>query len=286
MTMKDHITIGIKNNIRVYVATTTESILEATKKHNLWPVAVMALSRSLTITAIMGKMLKDKQKVVSIINGGGPLGTIMSESDSHGKIRGYVANPSVDMKYNSNNKLAVDFAVGKNGTMKVIKDLQLKKPFTAQIKIVDGTITNEFTHYFYQSEQTKTAIINTCLLDGEKGVISSGAILFQLLPGFSEEDVLEIEKIISSIDKFSEKFAIKSHKEVINELIPECEVLEKSDIWFECNCDINKMKSAILTLQQKDKDELLKEGKCEIKCQYCSEIKVFNKDELKDIFKG
>ena len=44
------------------------------------------------------------------------------------------------------------------------------------------------------------------------------------------------------------------------------------------------MKGAILTLKNKDKKELLKEGNSEIKCQYCSEIKTFNKKELEKIF--
>ena len=282
--MKDHITIAIKNNIRIYVATTTNSLLGATKRHNLWPVATMALSYSLTITAIMGKMLKGKQKIVSILNGGGPLGTIMAESDSKGNIRGYVANPFVDLKDNKTGKLDVNRAVGKSGTLKIIKDLQIKEPFTAQVKIIDGSITQEFSHYFYQSEQIKTAIMSACLLDKENGVVSSGAILFQLLPGHNELDITDIEEIIKKTKDFSQKLSLKSHKEILEELIPGFKIKDKSKIEFNCSCDINKMKGAILTLNDKDKKELFKKGSCEIKCQYCSEIKTFNKKELEKIF--
>ena len=282
--MKDHVTIAIKNNIRIYVATTTNTVLEATKRHNLWPVATSSLCRLLSVTSIMGKMLKDKQKIVSILNGGGPLGTLMAESDSHGNIRGYVANPNVDLKYNSTGNLAVEKAVGEKGTLKVIKDLGLKRPFRAEVAMIDGTITNEFTHYFYQSEQTRSAIMQTCLLDKEKGVVSSGAILFQLLPGYSEEDIKEIEKIISKTKNFSQIFSIKNHQEILDQLIPGSKVIDVSDIRFNCSCDINKMKGAIIALDKKDKEEILNDGKCEIKCQYCSSIKVFNKEELTQLF--
>ena len=154
----------------------------------------------------MGKMLKGKQKIVSILNGGGPLGTIMAESDSKGNIRGYVANPSVDLKDNKTGKLAVDRAVGKSGTLKIIKDLQIKEPFTAQVEIIDGSISQEFTHYFYQSEQTKTAIMSACLLDKKNGVVSSGAILFQLLPGHNESVLLILNKLLNKQKIFHKNF--------------------------------------------------------------------------------
>ena len=76
--MKDTLIHAISANghIRVLTCTSTQLAEQARKQHNLWPTSAAALGRVLTITAILGSMLKtEKEKVTVQINGGGPIGS-------------------------------------------------------------------------------------------------------------------------------------------------------------------------------------------------------------------
>ena len=61
----------------------TDIIKEAQRIHKTTPVALAALGRLLTGTAIMGSRLKEDNASITIrINGGGPLGSVIAVADS------------------------------------------------------------------------------------------------------------------------------------------------------------------------------------------------------------
>ena len=129
------IATAFNHTIRIYVTKTTDVILDAQKVHELYPTAAAALGRSLTATLIMGSMLKGKQSIAVKIEGDGPLGKIICESDASGRVMGYLANGGVYLKYNSK-KLNVGDAVGRYGTLTVVKDLHLKEPFVSTVPLI------------------------------------------------------------------------------------------------------------------------------------------------------
>lgn len=67
-----------------------------------------------------------------IINGGGPIGTMINVTNGDGNIKGFVANPEVHYTYNDTGKLAVGVAVGHEGTLQVVRDMGLKNRLLAQ----------------------------------------------------------------------------------------------------------------------------------------------------------
>jgi molecular chaperone Hsp33 len=82
--MKDYViraTAG-DGQLRAFVATTTNMVEEARKLHNTTKVATAAFGRTLTVTSMMGLMMKnDGDKLTVIIKGGGPIGTILATSN-------------------------------------------------------------------------------------------------------------------------------------------------------------------------------------------------------------
>ena len=115
--MKDTLIHAISANghIRVLTCTSTQLAEQARKQICGRPVQPL-LGRVLTITAILGSMLKtEKEKVTVQINGGGPIGTIMADGWANGDVRGFVGDPEIYLKYNDTGKLAVGTAVGKDG---------------------------------------------------------------------------------------------------------------------------------------------------------------------------
>ena len=112
------------------VAVSTRDLTERARQiHKTLPVATAALGRTLAAASMMGNALKEDGASVTLqVKGGGPLGAILAVSDNQGKVRGTVDNPQVDLPLRPDGKLDVGAAVGREGTLTVIRDLNMKDP--------------------------------------------------------------------------------------------------------------------------------------------------------------
>ena len=94
--MRDYIIKATAANgtIRAVAAVTTDIVSKAREIHGLSPVASAALGRTLTAAAMMSKELKGEKNILTLqIKANGPLGGIVTVSDSNANVRGYVYNP-------------------------------------------------------------------------------------------------------------------------------------------------------------------------------------------------
>src|SRR5690554_1789531 len=97
--------LGFNGSVRAFAVRTTDTVGEAQRRHNSWPTATAALGRSLTASVIMGAMLKGDDKLTVKIEGNGPIGVILIDSNANGEVRGYVSNPHVHFDLNNVGKL-------------------------------------------------------------------------------------------------------------------------------------------------------------------------------------
>ena len=215
--MKDYLVRGLVNskNCRVFACRTTNLVEVARKKHNLWPTASAALGRMMSATLMMARMNKNAEKMTVVINGGGPIGTMMCITNGDGNIKGFVANPEVHYTYNDTGKLAVGVAVGHEGTLQVIKDMGLKEPFTGAVPLQTGEIGDDFSYYFAVSEQTPSVVSVGVLVNDTNEVLASGGYIIQLLPEATEEDISYIEKVVKECPPVSELINNKKDPEDI-----------------------------------------------------------------------
>lgn len=283
--MEDYLIRGIvqSKNARVFACNTTKLTEIARKKHGLWPTASATLGRTMSATLMLAAMNKNKEKMTVTINGGGPIGTIIASTNSDGKIKAFVANPQVHYQYNETGHLAVGVAVGKEGTLQVVKDMGLKEPFVGTVPLQTGEIGDDFAYYFLVSEQTPSVVSVGVLVNDDNTVLSSGGFIIQLLPEATEEDITYIENKMKDFPAVSSLIHEgKKPEEILNMIFDDVAILDKQPLSFECDCSKEKMEEALMTIGKDELQKIIDEDHgCEIKCHFCNTKYQFTEDELK-----
>ncbi len=127
----------------------TDIVAKAEQIHQTSAVVTAALGRLMTAASIMGAALKGEDSSVTMrIGGKGPVGVVIAVADSSGNVRGYAANPVVELPLNEHGKLDVRGAVGTDGFLSVIKDFGSGEPYVGQVPIVSGEIAEDVTSYY------------------------------------------------------------------------------------------------------------------------------------------
>jgi len=271
----------LNKEARAYIISNTDTINEAINRHNLWPGATSTLGKTLTIAQIMGSMLKGKEALTIKINGGnGQVGNIIVDANSKGEVRGYVDNPNVSI-VNNNGGMNDYYAIGTEGMIDVIKDLKLKETFTSSV-VCTGNLANDFTYYFYESEQTPSVVYLGILIDVDNSCKISGGLIIQLLPNASENTICYLENLISKYTSFNELLEKYSLDEILELFFEkDYEIVETRNVSFKCHCSKENFSKALLTLGKKDLQEIAAEDHhIEAVCHYCGEKYDFNEDEI------
>ncbi len=139
-------------SVRIVCAVTTSVIQKMRDIHGTSKTMTAALGRCLTVTSLMGSLLKDKTDTLTLqIRGDGPAGSIVCVSDYKGNVRGYAQNPEVELPPNAKGKLDVGGAVG-HGTLGIIRDLGVGEPYVGLSPLVTGEIGDDVTQYYVNSE--------------------------------------------------------------------------------------------------------------------------------------
>ncbi|AZV40818.1 Hsp33 family molecular chaperone HslO [Peribacillus asahii] len=287
--MKDYLVkaLGYNGQVRAYAVSTTETVGEAQRRHYTWPTASAALGRAMTAGLMMGAMLKGEEKLTIKIEGGGPIGAILVDSNAKGEVRGYVTNPHVHFDLNEHGKLDVRRAVGTDGMLTIVKDIGLRDHFTGQVPIVSGELGEDFTYYFATSEQVPSSVGVGVLVNPDNSIQTAGGFIIQLMPGIDDSTITEIENRLQSIPPVSKMIqAGLTPEEILDQLLGEgnVKVLEKMPVSFQCQCSRERISNALISLGKAEIQDIIEEeGKAEAQCHFCNEKYQFSKEELEEL---
>ncbi|WP_311080894.1 Hsp33 family molecular chaperone HslO [Paenibacillus polymyxa] len=276
---------AMDGRVRAFAVRTTQLVEELRRRHDTYPTATAALGRTLTAGAIMGSMLKGKERLTIQVKGDGPIGQIVVDANAVGEVRGYVTEPHVHLPSNSMGKLDVAGAVGTEGFIHIIKDLGLKEPYRGSTPIISGELGEDFTYYFAKSEQTPSAVGLGVLVDTDNSVIVAGGFIIQLLPGLNDEEITAIENAVSSIPPVTALLDQGLElDEMLRWMLPDVRILDELDIHFQCECSRERVEKTLISLGESELEQLIEEeGQAEVVCHFCNEAYQFNKDELQNL---
>lgn len=278
-------------NIKITAASTRGLTERARAIHKTLPVVTAALGRTLAATSMIGNSLKEDNASVTVrINGGGPVGSIIAVSDNAGNVRGYAQNPHIDIPLKENGKLDVGGAIGVDGMLTVIKDLNMREPYVGSVQLVSGEIAEDFTAYFAESEQTPTACGLGVLVDTNQSVLAAGGYIVQLLPGAPDSVAEKLEDNVVKAGAVTNMLLGNDNPEMILESILrgfEYEILESDKVQYKCYCSRERVSDVLAGIGKDELEDIKREGKpIEVTCQFCDKVYIFTVDEIEKIQKS
>lgn len=285
--MSDRIVRAISTDgfVRAAAVSTRDLTERARNIHHTLPVATAALGRALAAASMMGNALKEDGASVSLqFRGGGPLGTVLAVSDNEGNVRGTVDHPETDLPLRADGKLDVGGAVGREGTLTVIRDLNMKEPYVGSVELMGGEIAEDLAAYFVESEQIPTACGLGVLVDRDQSVKTAGGYLVQLLPGAGEDAISRVEGSLlaaGAVTALLEKYPDPA--ELLRAALPdfELELLEESPVEYRCTCSKERMERALISMGAAELRSLIDEqGGAELTCRFCDRVQTFTRAEL------
>ena len=290
--MKDYLVRGMSMDgfVKAVGIRSTELVKRGAQIQKTTPNATAAFGRALTAASMMGNMQKvDNGSLTLQVRGGGPIGTITVVSDAAGNVRGCVTEPKVPLVKKYPGKLDVGATVGTDGTLTVIRDLQMKEPYIGSTELVSGEIGDDVTAYFVQSEQTPTACALGVLVDRDLSVKVAGGYLLQLLPNAPEEVVDKLEKGIQRSGAVTPMLdAGMTPEEILGQVMGDLGVvfLETTEGSYKCYCSRHRVESALISLGRKELEEIAGEGEAfPVECQFCDQIYRFTPEDIRLLLK-
>ena len=295
--------IDQSGSFRVYLAVTTDLVEEARKIHNTTPLATAGLGRVLTGAGIMGLQLKNESdKLTVLFKGDGPARQILATATQGGDVKGYIANPDVELPLTEAGKLDVGGSLGV-GELTVIKDLGLKEPYVGTIALVSGEIAEDLTAYYFISEQQNSAISLGVKIDTDYSVLAAGGMMVQMLPDAQAGAVDALEAMLTDLPPITtlvenamdacggreaSQEAMLQHmlKEIFGSMPEDYQVkmLEFRDLRWHCDCSEERLEKVLMTIGKKDLEEIIEEdGEAEMVCQFCCKKYHFDKAHLQRI---
>lgn len=277
--------ISDDGTLYVLCVNSTEMVQYAQNIHSLAKVCSAALGRLITGASMMGILLKGKDDTLTLkMSGSGPASPIVAVANSDGYVKGYVGDAHVKLPLNSVGKLDVSGAIGKDGSLTVIKDLGLKEPYMAQIPLVSGEVAEDITAYYFVSEQTPTVCgLGVLVNPDDEQVLLAGGFLIQLLPTADDETITKVENGLKGIKSVTAMLSDGlTPEEICKKVLPEfnMELLDRSNVEYRCDCSLERVTNALIAAGKDGLREMAEDPETEVVCHFCNKKYIFTSDEI------
>ncbi len=274
--MSDHMirALTCDGAIRVSVAATTTLVEEIRHRQQTDPTASVAIGRLTTAAALMGSLLKGRQRIGLTIEGNGPLQRLQAESDAQGRVRATLKVASAGLPPRDG-RFDVAGAVGHAGFLQVIKDLDLKEPYRGMVQLVSSEIAEDLAYYFTTSEQTPSSVALGVELGQHAEVVAAGGFLVQLMPGADETLADRLAEHLGALPPTTSMLRQgMSPAAIIDRLLEDLpyQILATTPLSFACSCSRQQTLHLLRSLGAAELDQLIAEdGEAHVTCEYCKQ---------------
>jgi len=283
----DHLVrvIAKEPGVRALACVTTSLVRDAVRRHAATPVAAAALGYGLTAAALLGGLLKVQQRVALKVQGDGPLGKLVAESDAYGRIRGYIAAPQTEWPAPIDGA-AVGAALGQHGLLTVVKDVRLKELVEGTVPLGAGALDQDLMVYLARSEQVPSFVDIDVKLDAQGWPAAVGGLLLQALPDYDPQVLSGLVQATDDLPPLADMLAGGEGPAAILAALFAAQpyaVLDSTDLAFHCTCSRERSLQALRLLDRDDLELLIAEGEAVVDCHFCHERYVFDVADLRGL---
>ncbi|MDR0269031.1 Hsp33 family molecular chaperone HslO [Paenibacillus sp.] len=264
---------------RIVFLDNTLMVRELIGERPIDPICAEALATSFTISSLLSGLLKDGQRLSISINTSEPSAYIHCDVNSDGDVRGYATEAFVN---NENKKTKVSELIGDKGVIRVTKDIGMGSMYTSAVDMPYKNITDDFSHYFMQSEQVETFFRYELGTDHNDHILYSRGMLFQLFP-FAEKELFEKWK--QRIDDNKPRFnaeSLQTDEKTLHALFPDADVMELGMVRLFCGCSKDVLIGLLFGLGLEElENAIVRNQEIEIACSTCGKSYAYDSRDLR-----
>lgn len=279
-----------KTNFRGRIVRLEQSLNEILDAHQYPYLVSKLLAEALSLTCVLGGMLKYDGIFTLQISGKGAIRTLVCDITTEGHLRGYAGynEDEIEDLEALEKELSLADLCG-TGYLAFTVDQKLAERYQGIVELQDASLRETVLHYFEQSEQIQTEIMVSAEQRANRQWIA-GALMLQKMPedaknNHSHKEDWKRSKILLNSCKDEE---LLDSRLVVNELLyrlfNEEGVLVFSPTGLEpkCRCSEDKVFDVLTTLSEDDLDHAEKKGEIEMVCEFCSRRYSFTKQDVLD----
>ena len=288
--MQDHLVRVVSPDglFRAAAAVTTGLVSTICEKQQTDLTATVALGRLLTGGALLGCLLKGRQRLALSVEGNGPLGKMSVEADADGKIRGTIRNPIADLPP-AEGRFDVAGAIGKAGFLHVWKDLGLKNPYQSMVQLQSSEIAEDLAWYLTSSEQVPSSIGLGVELDSDGQVAVAGGFLVQSLPPGDSEQIEVLSERIKELPPTTSMLRQGlTPTEILTQIFGSdgFHVQQEIPLQFSCPCNQQQIENMLISLGKQELTSIIEEQeRVEVTCEYCRHSYQFKHEQMAKLIK-
>lgn len=272
--------------VRGLACLSTDLVNEGARRHRTDATATVALGRGLTGAALLGALLKVRQRIALKFDGDGPIQKLIVESDAYGKVRGYIAHPVAGLpplETGHGRAYNVQKAIGQ-GVLTVVRDLKLKELVESAVPLVTSEVDEDLEFYLNQSDQIPSAVqIGVVYDEAQERVTMSGGLLLQNLADAEGSAIHQLAERLQELPPIESMLASgQTPEQILAAVFGEVayETLETRPLVFKCDCSRERSEQALLSLGREELEGLFEEGQAVVDCHFCHEQFLFSRDDL------
>lgn len=287
---KEHVHRFVSKDLTIRMASVnaTEVVQQMQALQNTFPLATVAVGRSMVGALLMASQLKEGNQVGLLFRGNGSLGSVYAEAAYNGQVRGYTPNPQYQPP-NYDNGLSLKDAIG-NGTLSVSQHQPFQKqPFHGTVELVSGEIGQDIAHYLHQSHQIQSVVSLGVYLDTYGKVQAAGGVLIEAMPGVSQDT---IDAILGNYEIFKPNVSKMLTEgatpfDLIEPFmlgIPFQEVDHNYPMEYFCPCTKDRVVRALETLGEAELEDMIQKNEtAAVTCQICGRPYAIEPQEIAEI---
>lgn len=265
------------------------AVVEALRRaHDPEPAVTAALGRTALAALLFAAQFKQEDHVVTVrFDGGGPAGTVLATATGAGTVRGLAGHPRPGIEQvNQAGKLNVAGAVGTQGTLSVVRDMGMGRPYGSTVELVTGEIGDDIAHFLARSEQIRSAVGVGVFVSADGTVESAGGYLVQLVGGLDDEEVEQLESRVRNLPHPTVMLQNGERPEhILSRMFGDDWVgREERSVRFHCPCTRDRAERALILLGEEVLLELVGEaettGTTELCCEFCGDNFLFDPEDL------